>query len=299
MKNVIYIFICLCVFFLVSCDNAQDVTHDWGTQVYYSDFWFKKYVPDTLYKTLIVESDVEVSGNVQLQLYKKIEGNKEIPVETSEVQLYVEGERCLDNIIVISPGTTKLSVGMLFSEKAIDGKYKWYLKVKNRGDVEVLNGCDLTNATNVIFEWKAKRREILNPLASGLIWTGVGLIVLSLLWFLISRCIIWSSTKFSVLYIDYCDGQGQKRINMAGAYELVCTNDINKKDSFLQKLIKGKRQFEYNDFWIEPITIRSGKIHNSISITRSRNYHVSGDLRRREEIEIIDMEGNSVKIETT
>lgn len=301
MKNITYILAFAFALLLVGCESVNPETcQDWGKQVHYSDFWFKKFVPDTLYKTLNIDADGEIAQNVELQLYKKAEGNCEMVVPTSEVQLYVGNDRCDNNVITITPGTNSIRLGLVFAPEAKKGPYKWYLKVKDGGDVEVLNGYDLTdNASKEIFEWQAKKQVKMNPLANGMMLGGIGLVILLLLWLFISRVLIWPSTKFSTLYMDYCDGYGQKSIPMAGKYELVCTNNAKMKDSALRVFFVGKRQFEYNDFWTEPVTIKTGARANTVRILKSRNFDVSGDLKRREVIEIINADGKSVKIETT
>jgi hypothetical protein len=71
------------------------------------------------------------------------------------------------------------------------------------------------------------------------------------------------------------------------------------KDSALRVFFVGKRQFEYNDFWTEPVTIKTGARANSVRIIKTHNFDLSGDLKRREVIEIINADGKSVKVETT
>lgn len=300
MKNITCILAFAFALLLAGCESVNPETcQDWGKQVHYSDFWFKKFVPDTLYKTLNIDADDEIAQNVELQLYKK-EGSQVMAVPTSEVQLFADGDICPNNVIRILPHAKSIRVGLVFTEEAKRGNYKWYLKVKNGGDVEVLNGYDLTdNASEEIFEWQAKKQVKMNPLANGLMLGGIGLVVLLLLWLFISRVFIWPSAKFSTVYIDYCDGYGQKSIRMAGKYELVCTNNAKMKNSALRVFFVGKRQFEYNDFWTEPVTIKTGARANSIRIIKTHNFDLSGDLKRKEMIEITNSDGKSVKIETT
>ena len=300
MKHFTYvIFAFVFSLLIVSCNSTSENCEDWGKQVHYSDFWFKKYVPDTLYKTLNIDADSEIAQNVELQLYKKVEGGLEVKVPTSDVQLFADGVICPNNVICIRPSTKSVRVGLVFAQESHKGYYQWSLKVKNRGDVEVLNGYDLTGDTKEIFEWKAKKQVKMNPLANGMMLSGIGLVVLLLLWLFVSRVFIWPATKFSTLYIDYCDGNGQKNIRMAGKYELVCTNNAKMKDSALRVFFVGKRQFEYNDFWTEPVTIKTGARANSVRIIKTHNFDLSGDLKRREVIEIINADGKSVKVETT
>ena len=52
---------------------------------------------------------------------------------------------------------------------------------------------------------------------------------------------------------------GPNRIKMNGKYELVCTNNTRKKDSFFEKIFKGSRQYEVNEFWSHDVIICDGK----------------------------------------
>lgn len=294
MKYVTHFFTILLAFVLIGCDSASEGNYNLGEQVYYKDFWFSKFVPDTLSKTLNVDF-TEASRPIKLQLYKKIEGGREVAVKTSEAQLFLNSKECQSNIITLKPSKHKARLGLVFSSQAPKGEHTWYVKVIDWGGLEQIN----SGTDDTLFVWHAAKIVRMNPVKRNLIFAGVGLVLLLLLWLLISRVLIWPSTKFSTLYMDYCDGYGQKSIRMTGKYELVCTNNAKMKDSALRVFFVGKRQFEYNDFWTEPVTIKTGARANSVRIIKTHNFNLSGDLKRKEVIEIINADGKSVKIETT
>lgn len=298
MKNITCILAFAFALLLAGCESVNPETcQDWGKQVHYSDFWFKKFVPDTLYKTLNIDADGEIAQNVELQLYKK-DGNQVKVVPTSEVQLFADGAICPNNVICILPHSKSVRLGLVFTKEAQRGDYKWYLKVKDGGDVEVLNGYDLTdNASKEIFEWQAKKQVKMNPLANGMMLGGIGFVVLVLFWLFYSRCIRWRRTKFSIVYIDY--GHKKVSVNMIGKYELVCTNDITLKDSFFERVFKGSRKYEYNDFWTQKVVIKGGRLSSSLLVSKPSTYKITSPQQRVKPFQIVNEKGETVTVKTT
>lgn len=298
MKNNIFTFIIviLCLTIFSAC---QPKGTDFGTFVHYNDGLIKKYIPDTLRKTLVIEAD-DFTRPVKLGLYKENSKTGGYMPVGSEAQLFANGKLCKNNVLTITPRDKEINLGVVFTPSAKQGVHNWHFQILECGDIECVNGIDVQRGVNLTdIKMCAKFDHQWNPVTKVVFWSGVGLLILLLLWLFVSRVFIWSSTKFSTLYIDYCDGYGQKSIRMAGKYELVCTNNTKMKDSALRVFFVGKRQFEYNDFWTEPVTIKTGARANSVRIIKTHNFDLSGDLKRREVIEIINADGKSVKIETT
>ena len=298
MKNNIFTFILagLCCAIFSAC---QPKGTDFGTFVHYNDGFIRKYTPDTLRKTLVIDAD-DFTRPIILGLYKENSKTGDYVPVGDEAQLFANGKLCKNNVLEIKPKDKEIHLGIVFTSSAKQGIHKWHFQVLECGDIECVNGVDVDSGVNLTdMMMCAKFDHQWNPVTKVIFWSGVGLVVLLLLWLFISRVFIWRSTKFSTLYLDYCDGYGQNKIKMAGKYELVCTNNPRMKDSALRVFFVGKRQFEYNDFWTEPVTIKTGARANTVRVLKSQNFDVSGDLKRREVIEIINADGKSVKIETT
>lgn len=294
------IFVAICAFFCCSVlFSCKPTGADFGTFVHYNKRLGKEYIPDTLHKKLIIDADA-FTRPVKLALYKEDSKSGKYILAGNEVQLYVNGKLCQDKVITITSKDKELDLGIVFNASAKDGTHRWHFHVVDAGEIECINGLDVHRGTNLTdMAMFARFDHQWNPRTKVVFWTSIGLVVLLLLWLFVSRVLIWRSTKFSTLYMDYCDGYGQKSISMAGKYELVCTNNAKMKDSALRVFFVGKRQFEYNDFWTEPVTIKTGARANSVRIIKTHNFNLSGDLKRREVIEIINADGKSVKVETT
>lgn len=270
MKKTTYIIAFACALFLVGCESINpEICQDWGKQVHYSDFWFKKFVPDTLYKTLNIDADGEIAQNVELQLYKK-EGNQVLTVPTSEVQLFADGAICPINVIGIPPHTKSIRVGLVFTQEAQRGDYKWYLKVKDGGDVEVLNGYDLTdNASKEIFEWQAKKQVKMNPLANGMMLGGIGLVVLILVWFSVIRFLLYDYFKIAKVNLDTSEKLYTKRVK--GLLSLTFTAK-RQQQSILERWFVGKRMYVVDSFFETGDIIIVPKNKKSVGIRGVQNY---------------------------
>lgn len=270
MKNITCILAFAFALLLAGCESINPETcQDWGKQVHYSDFWFKKFVPDTLYKTLNIDADGEIAQNVELQLYKK-DGNQVKAVPTSEVQLFADGAICPNNVICILPHTKSVRVGLVFTKEAQRGDYKWYLKVKNGGDVEVLNGYDLTdNASKEIFEWQAKKQVKMNPLANGMMLGGIGLVILLLLWLLLIRFLWFDYFKVAKVNLSTSEKLYTKKVK--GLLSLTFTAK-RQQQSILERWFVGERMYVVDDFFEAGDITIVPKNKKSVGIRGVQNY---------------------------
>jgi hypothetical protein len=273
MKNVCFklIFCLICVTIFNSCVTELE-GEDLGVSIHYDNFLWNEYTPDTLKKAITIEAN-GFDQPVVLGVFNQEDGK---PVG-KEIEIFSNGERCTDNQILVRPGDTLLNLGFVYTTSE-DSKNQWIFKVVDPGDLDCIND-KVAKANQRLPEMlmKAERKHVVNPLAKIVRWTTIIFFSIVIFWLFVSRCIIWRSTKFSKVSIDY--GNGTKLIKMTGCYELVCTNDPKMKDSTWKRIFVGKRQFEYNDFWTQPVIIKSGN-RNKIRFENTRNqyYFEYGDI---------------------
>ena len=287
---------------LVSCgEKEMDASMLWGKTDYYADFLFKDYEPVKMTKTICFETNEDANGrvgNVKFGLYKKTEDESYIPVK-DEIRLYKNDVLCENNILLITPEDHEVQLGIEFTPEAEEGVHKWFLKVLDNGGFDRINEyATEEDSLPLLLEWKAEKNEVMNPLKRNIIGASVTIIVLAILWYFISRFIIWRSVPFSKIYITY-PNQDYHTIRMNGKYQLVCSNNKHAKDSILSVIFKGNKQYEYNEFWSHPIIIERGRNAKSIRISKLGDFILNGDKIRKQPFEIIDLEGNKVIIETT
>lgn len=311
MLNKLYSLLVFVVAFVCfsSCseEEAGGIEYSMGRVECYDDFLWNEYSPVMKKKQLkfVFEADaLSEDASFKMGFFTIGEDGKTEPMGTDVAQVYVNGEPVDNNQFEVSNKVdgkyvenVTLELGVVFNPDAATGVHKWEVRTIET-EKKMMEEVAVVNKDNKIV-FSVEKVDKMNPLKKGLIIGAVSFIVLCILWFIISRYFIWSSTGFTKVMIDYNDGYGPKAIRMSGCYELVCTNDSKKRDSFFEKLFKGSRMYEVNDFWTSPVTIKNGARRNSIAFSGARFYDIDGEKVRREQITITNDEGNKVTIETT
>ncbi len=327
MKRYINIFIGLCAGLVLSSCSAHLDSNTWGTTEYSRDFLFKKCPPDTLSRTLVVsfnEESEKLSADARtlvLSLYRVMDSGEYCKVEPAEAQVFVNDNASADNTISLAPTgtpdqTQRIKVGIVMGKQYLDAinddcTVSYLLKVEENPGYDRLNDLDICStdsrkATPVLDKSKDSWTPMTiyvdkesNPLKVGLIWSVCVFVALFLVWMLISRFVIWNSTSFTSVYVDYNDGAGQRPIRMNGAYELVFTGNPHAKDSFMAKIFKGHRKYEYNEFWQHDVIMKDSSRRRMIRVSGLRTYSVVGETERGCEFHIYDENGKKVSVQTT
>lgn len=300
-----------------SCDSELDANH-WGSTQYYRDFLFSTCPPVTMEKTLSVafnEDASELTSPLVLALYRKAGEGNPVRVGTDEAEVYVNGEKSSDNTISVLPSATpgeeqKIKIGIVLTPATLqsgdkDQTFTYLMKMeKNPGldyinDVVVLGQSSLVLETdpwtpmNVYLDYVANKLEVGVKLGFWIIMISIAV------WIIMARLAIWPATRFSIVYIDYHDGAGQRRIRMNGAYQLCLTSNTRAKDSLFKKIFKGSQVFEANEFWEHDVIIKNGVSRNSVRVTPLRTFCINGETERRQEFDIVNENGDKVTIITT
>lgn len=302
----------------VSCaeepsDNSNK--YEWGTRRFYSDFlWCQYDVTDTanvMCKTLCFDFNQEaknyITDNVEFQLVERVVKQNDttrdiIYLPAKGIIIFKNDIECDDNILQISIKEEKAKLKIIFTKdtEKKDHTYIFCLKVINNGGLDRIGNIDVSEANTIYFadEWIVRKEYVYNPLAKGLFWSVVGLITFLLLWYVLSRRIN-PNNKFSKIYFDYNDGQGeQERRGVGNCYKIVCTNK-KQRISLFHKFFVGNITFETNDFWTYPVTLKSGT-RNNIKLSGLVNYELDNEETIRTESFIITNEnGQKVIITTT
>lgn len=235
----------------ISCDvnHSGDRAQDWGNAVTYSDFLWNKYQPDTLFKTITISGD-DFNKSVKLQLCEMDDGTgRYTPVSNNKVQLYANGNKCKNNILTISTNDhdKEIKLGILFSEHSEKGKHQWVLKLKDAGDIEILNGNPTTSTNELlIFHWEAKKVNRMNPLAFGFLLVVLAIVSLLFLWFLVLRPIFVD--RFRIRTIEMENNEVNRRYNVKGALSITFS-DKKLKQGFFERVFIGQKMFVQDSFF--------------------------------------------------
>lgn len=297
MKTLINLFIISIALFFSSCQ--KDETTIYGETEWYRPWLFHSYTPIKMERTL----DLEFNNDAKRWLesnplcFQLFEINREGNIQSANnVKLYVNDELCENNIFSIDVKNQSIKLAVEFSDEADEGIHSFIIKDITAGskklDVITFEGFGKDDIIHV------QKIIIMNPLKKNVILISIVILILAILWYFISRFIIWRFVSFSKVYITY-PNQEHHTIRMSGKYQLVCSNNKHAKDSFLSVIIKGQKQYEYNEFWSHPIIIERGRNSKSIRISKLGDFILNGEKNRKQPFEIIDSEGNKVIIETT
>ena len=221
----------------------------WGETEYYPDFLFCDYEPVKMTRTLCFEVNDEMDGKnwkAKFGLFKRNDNGSYVPV-AKDVILYKNGELCSNNVFDVTSEDQKIELGLEFAPTAEDGVHKWYLKVLDNGGFDRINECSTSEDTlPLLLEWKAEKKNVMNPLSKGLMLFGILLAAVLVLWFMILKNILYPTFKIGNIQILGDTYFSNKRINKA---RMLVATSSNKKQSTLNRFFTGKIVYERNVMW--------------------------------------------------
>lgn len=235
----------------------------------YNDFWFVRYTPDTLTATLnygFNEDAIELLQQpVRLGLfYRENNGGIErlLRLAPQTAQVFVNDVPAKDNVIELRKDGMRngeqrdAEIKMVFGKGAANRTYNLHLRpVPDAGDIDRINGIETANydENTKVMTLRAKKTHVLNPLAVALIWTGIVLLALLLLWLTVLKTMF-----FPVFRISHVNLTGPEpymsMLYVRGARQVVLTDKAMKQNA-LNKLFTGKIVYETNPVWTTDITI--------------------------------------------
>lgn len=248
----------------------------WGKDNYYKDFLWKKHVPDTLYREIAFDfnNDAKQYMNepLQLGLFKKTNSGKMLPVMENEMEVFVDGQKCDNNVINVPSSAEKLKVGIVFNPNAENRVHHWFFKPVNDAGLERINdmGPDTFNdPESSLLEIEAEKNKIMNPLAEGSMLSGIILLGALLAWLLIIKHIVFPSFRVGkIMLSDPEPYMSQKKLR--GCRRLVLTN--KKPDQgLLSRLFTGEIRYDVNPLWTSDIIIEP-RDKNSVRVRPSKEY---------------------------
>jgi hypothetical protein len=278
MKNKMLIITFVTVFF--SCNKTKSPNEFfWGEINYYDDCLFKKFEAEIMEKTLDFEFNedaVTLLGNnvIEFELIKK--DDKGNYTAADNIHVYVDGEKCENNIIKITPRTKSITLGLTFAnpKEAKEGHHAFNLKVKDPGGLTRIDNIEITNRSQFFalsYEWVIKKNNIMNPRATILFFLLTGLTVLILLWKFV---IVLSKQTFKIprIEIKYPDSEmASERKKIKGCVKVVCTNKVIRQSSVC-RFFAGKILYVKNVFFTEPVTVLPKNKGRTVSVFTDANH---------------------------
>ena len=282
---------------LVSCGKKADEPNAptrWGKENYYDKFLWKKHVPDTLYRTIEFDFNQDAKNYMdkplRLGLFKKTDTGKMLPVTDTEMEVFVGGKKCPQNIIDVQPGTDQLKVGIVFKPEAENKVHHWFFRAVDDGGLERINDMDPDsyNADNAsLMDIEVDKNKVMNPLAMGTALTTLLILAALLIWLFVMKAIFYPT--FRVGKIQLSDPVPYNTLKRMRGYRKMILTDKTPKQGFFDKLFAGKILYEVNDLWTSDVVIEP-KDRNSVRLRCPKDFMADARvLKKNQEYTIQNM----------
>lgn len=227
-----------------------------GSVKHYDSFgWIKeKTIPCESTIGLSFSQDAKSDATTFVELIVTDNGGKKL--SSSDIVVYANGEKCDKNKIRVSPKDDKIILSISFPEGAKNGIHQGYLTV-GRNYLDRIDNVDLnaTNNANVI-TWRVRYVQTMNPLAKLLMWIGIIVLSVLLLWFLVIKPVKYPRfPQFRKMVLVEKSGAvvAQFTTNFKGARRVVFASQ-KVKQTALNTLFTGRIDTIVNPIFEEPIT---------------------------------------------
>ena len=282
---------------LASCGKKADDPNAptrWGKENYYDKFLWKKHVPDTLYRTIEFDFNQDAKNfmdkPLRLGLFKKTDSGKMLPVTDTEMEVFVDGQKCQNNIIDIQPGTDQVKVGIVFKPDAENKVHHWFFRAVDDGGLERINDMDpdTYNADNAsLMDIEVDKNKVMNPLAMGTALTSLLLLAALLVWLFVMKAIFFPT--FRVGKIQLSDPVPYNTLKRMRGYRKMILTNKQPKQGFFDRVFAGKILYEVNDLWTSDVVIEP-KDRNSVRLRCPKDFMADARvLKKNQEYTIQNM----------
>lgn len=250
------------ILFGISSCNDKGITYSLGTVEYYEDFMWAKYEAPTSTKRLklvFMDDALTEKTGFTMGLFTPEKDGEKVPVETTVVQLYVNGEAAEENRFTVTNQaedgtllkTVELELGFVLGEKAVEGTHRWQLC--EHGKENSIEEIAIANEdNNLIFE--IEKVEIWNPLLKWLVIIFGTFIAANIIWLLILKPIYFKKFEINKIQIVGPAPYMQSPAVNDKYLKVVLTNKP-KEQGFFEKLYKGEIKYLVNAIWTEEIEL--------------------------------------------
>lgn len=257
----------LFIVILNSCKKNNDSllpATDFGTAEFYEPFLF--YNSDTVILSKSLKFNFndyaeEKRSSVKIQFVDTAQN----VITDQNVRFYINDELVNDNEFDLkSQDSTNgiIKIGLQLLPGHPNGYTSGFLSISNHS-LDVINNNDLNSSDeNRIFKWEAKYQVIMNPLKKILIWIGILILSLLVIWFMVLRNLLHSKFekgRISIVSPVFDSIELNKNTKL-----VVFTNTPNKQNLF-NSIFTGKIIYKINPIYEGDIILRPGR-KNQIKI---------------------------------
>lgn len=230
--------------------DILDEEKDMGSVEWYDSFLFwKEKEQDTLKIDLMAQFNDEAKKDgsvVTLKIFNR--ENKK------DYTLFFNGEPVKNGLITINAkdqdGKAELSV--VFNKDAQNGKRYFDIEIVDRESLESINDAPVGEYAVSL---RSEYDEVWNPFKTFLMWLGITLLALILLWFIFLRNIIYSYTKIGRIIVKF---PYYASFNIRGARKIIFSNRPVKQ-SALNRFFTGRIANNVNKCWTQNLILEPSK----------------------------------------
>ena len=239
-----------------SCNKGNDLeVVVWGKTNTYDPFLWKKHVPDTLKQTLCFDFNDDarnyLSEPLRLGVFKKDAAGHLRPVQTDEMELYVNGQPAEGNIISVNASESEAEVGIVMNSNAENKLHYWYIKPIGNAGLDRIKDKDAYGADEAVMEIRVRKRHVMNPLAEEMMWFGIIVLGALVLWFLVLKHIFFPPFRVTRLLLTGPEPY-MSQLKIKG-YRLCVLDAHPKKQGWFNKVFAGEIKYETNALWTAPV----------------------------------------------
>lgn len=195
------------------------------------------------------------------------------PIATSEMQVFMDGHQLQDNKFVVKSNVTSKELEFTFSPEIKEGKHQGFLKLTNH-QLDRLDSQPLYNGQKVdAFQWTLNYDKRMNPLAKVLMWIGIAILAMLVIWFIIFRPIFYP--RFGSIQKTFiAPGMAPLIVRFKGARMVVVAASHPKKQSGWNRFWTGKILYKTYPAFDAPVVFKPSRGRRVLAKVQAGTYQV-------------------------
>ncbi len=271
MKNYIYIIASFFLICLSSCKKDESVT--FGTVEYYPSFLWVDSKTTPVTKTFDFDFSPDAKKYDSYAEFQFVD-NEGKAINTDIMQVKVDGKKIPNNRFRIGSDVASKKLTFGFSPNAHDGKHQGYFKLishqLDRIDSQPLRIGQKADA----FQWTLYYDKRMNPLAKVVIWIGIAIFSMLIIWFIIFRPIFFP--RFGSIQKTFnIPGMAPLILRFKGARMVVVAASYSKKQSAWNRFWTGKILYKTHPAFVAPIIFKPSEGSRVLAKVQVGTYQVT------------------------
>lgn len=168
-------------------------------------------------------------------------------------------------IVLRSEDNSASILSVIFNNDAKEGTRYLTIKPTTKQELDNINDQPIEQYQLIL---RSKYVVSWNPLKTILMWLGIIIIVLLLLWFLLAKHFVYPCIGVRTIQINdpyFC------KVNVKGKRRVVFTNK-KMEQSLLNRIFTGEILYKTNDVWTSPLAFEAGAKKKTLRVMRTKDY---------------------------